>query len=114
MPLKNDLTDIYREGNGFGIRPSVNTRDGIFFARTNLVYKEHIILFDNVSIFNDIIYDVVPGYRQGRLKITGFKTNNWDGGFTSPGFVFDEAIITNWDPNSDYNIGDIVQYQNYY
>jgi hypothetical protein len=114
QPLIADLTNVYREDNGFEITPSENLRDGIFHVRTNLVYKEHIILFDNISIFNDVIYDVTPGYRQGRLKLVGFKTSNWDGGFTSPGFVFDEARILDWQANTDYNLGDIVRYQNYY
>ena len=114
QPLRSDLTNVYRDDNGFEITPSGNIRDGIFHVRTNLVYKEHVLLFDNVSIFNDVIYDVVPGYRQGRLKIVGFKTSNWDGGYTSPGFLYDEAKILDWQSDTDYNLGDIVRYQNYY
>jgi len=112
--LKADLTDVYREDNGFTIKPSVETNDGIFHIRTNLVYREHVLLLDNVSIFNDILYDVVPGYRQGRVKLLGFKTSDWDGGFTSPGFVYDEAKVSEWKPDTDYGIGDVVRYKNYY
>lgn len=114
MPLKEDLTNIYREDNGFQISPTEKTRDGIFHIRTNLVYSEHVILFDNESIFGDVVYDVVPGYRQGRIKLLGFKTNEWDGSYFSPGFVYDKAEIIDWQPNVDYKIGDIVRYQNYY
>ena len=114
QPLRSDLTNIYREDNGFEIKPASNTTDGIFHIRTNLVYSEHVIVFDNISIFNDVIYDVVPGYRQGRLKLLGFKTNNWDGSYYSPGFAYDKAEILEWQPNTDYNLGDIVKYQNYY
>lgn len=113
-PLKADLTDIYREGPGFVIKPAVETNDGIFHIRTNLVYKEHVILFDNRSIFNDVLYDQVPGYRQGRLKILGYKTMNWDGSYTSPGFMYDDANIKSWYPNTDYMIGDIVKFKSYY
>ena len=113
-PLKADLTDIYREGPGFVIKPSDQTNDGIFHIRTNLVYKEHVILFDNRSIFNDVLYDKVPGYRQGRLKILGYKTMDWDGSYVSPGFMYDDANIKDWQPNTDYMIGDVVKFKSYY
>lgn len=114
QPLKPDQTNIYRSGNGFVIQPATDTLDGIFHVRTNLVYKEHVLLIDNTTVFNDVIYDKVPGYRQGRVKIIGFKTNKWDGGLTSPGFVYDAATINDWQEFVDYNIGDIVLYRNYY
>ena len=113
-PLKADLTNVYRENSGFIIKPGVETNDGIFHIKANLVYKEHVLLFDNVSIFNDILYDKIAGYRQGRLKLVGYKTMYWDGGYTSPGFMYDEAIINEWVPNTDYMIGDIIKYKNYY
>ena len=113
-PLTIDLSNVFRNDSGFTLKPSVDTGEGIYHVRTNLVYKEHVILIDNVSIFNDVVYDVVPGYRQGRVKILGFKTSNWDGGFTTPGFLYDEAKIQDWQPNSDYNLGDIIRYKNYY
>jgi hypothetical protein len=113
-PLKADFTDMFRDGNGFTIKPSTTTNDGIFFISANLVYKEHVLLLDNRSVFNDIVYDQVPGYRQGRIKIVGFKTSGWDGDLTTPGFVFDEAKIYDWEPNTDYAIGDVVKFKNYY
>jgi hypothetical protein len=112
--LKADLTDVIREDVGFTIKPSGETNDGIFHIRANLVQREHVLLLDNKTIFNDIIYDQVPGYRQGRVKLIGFKTTGWDGGFTSPGFVFDEAKITTWIPNTDYALGSVVRYKNYH
>jgi len=113
-PLRSDLTNIYREDNGFEIKPASDTKDGIYHIRTNLVYQEHVLLFDNISIFGDVIYDVVPGYRQGRIKLVGFKTNKWDGSYYTPGFMYDNATILDWEPNTDYNMGDVVKYQNYY
>ena len=113
-PLKADFTDMFRDSSGFTIKPSTTTNDGIFFISANLVYKEHVLLLDNRSVFNDILYDTVPGYRQGRIKLVGFKTSGWDGDLTTPGFVFDEAKIYDWQPNTDYGIGDVVRYKNYY
>jgi hypothetical protein len=113
-PLKIDFVNVFRDETGFDIKPKTITNEGIYHLKTNLVYKEHVILFDNITVFNDVIYDVIPGYRQGRIKLSGFKTTDWDGDFTTPGFLFDDAKIVDWIPNTDYNLGDIVKYQNYY
>ena len=113
-PLKANLTNVYRENSGFIIKPGIETNDGIFHINANLVYKEHVLLFDNVSIFNDVLYDKVAGYRQGRLKLVGYKTMYWDGGYTTPGFMYDAAEIIDWQPNTDYMIGNVVKYKNYY
>ena len=92
-----------------------NTTDGIFFARLNLVQKEHAIVMNNKSLFSDIVYDIETGYRQSRIKLTGFKTAEWNGEFLSPGFIYDDAQITDWLPHTDYQVADIVKYVgNYY
>ena len=113
-PLNISSADVYRSDNGFTLKPGATVSDGIFHIRTNLVYREHILLLDNVSVFNDVVYDVVAGYRQGRVKLYGFKTTDWKGGFETPGFMYDEVKINEWMPSTDYNIGDIVKYKNYY
>ena len=92
-----------------------NTADGLFFARLNLVQKEHIIVINNTSIFNDTIYDISTGFRQRRIKLNGFKTSEWNGDYFSPGFVYDPATIVNWSSYTDYTAGDVVKYSgNYY
>jgi len=94
---------------------TVNTTDGIYFARLNSVQKEHAIVFNNKTIFNDVIYDIETGYRQQRMKLSGFRTANWEGDYFSPGFVYDTAVISNWKQYTDYAAGDIVRYSgNYY
>ena len=82
--------------------------DGIFFARLNCVQKEHAMVFDNKTIFGDIIYDVETGSRQRRLLLQGFRTANWNGDFFSPGFVYDTAIVNEWKEYTDYLAGDAV------
>jgi len=99
-----------RQGNTTVLTTSPTT-DGIYFAKFNVVQKEHVVLFDNKTVFSDVIYDPALGYRQERLKITGFKTSDWNGDLYAPGFVFDEAKIEDWTPFKDYNLGDVVKYQ---
>ena len=94
---------------------TINTQEGLFFARLNLIQKEHAIVYKNFTLFNDVIYDSESGYRQRRIKIKGFVTANWNGDFFSPGFLFDQADISEWEKYTDYSIGDVVRFSgNYY
>jgi hypothetical protein len=92
---------------------TVNTNDGIFFIRIHFVLKEHVTVFSDRTVFNDVIYDKTTGYRQERIKSRGFRTVDWDGDYTSPGFIFDNVSIENWQPYTDYRLGDIVSYRSY-
>ena len=97
---------------------TISTRfstDGIYFARLRGVQKEHGIVFNNSTIFNDTVYDIETGYRQRRMKLLGFRTGNWNGDYFSPGFVYDSAIIADWKSYTDYKSGDIIRFNgNYY
>jgi hypothetical protein len=88
-----------------------NLNDGIYFIRLYYVLKEHITIFNDRTVFNDVIYDKSTGYRQDRIKSQGFRTVDWDGDYTSPGFLYDSAKIVPWEPFKDYKLGDIVSYQ---
>ena len=89
--------------------------DGIYFARLNCVQKEHAMIFDNSTIFGDVIYNKRTGSRQRRMKLVGFRTANWDGDYFSPGFLYDAANITPWSTNTRYLAGSVVSYNgNYY
>jgi len=90
------------------------TEDGIFAARLSLVQKEHVVLLDNTTVFGDIIYDQEPGYRQERIRVLGYRTTDWDGSLNIPGFVFDNAKVTEWKQWTDYAIGDLVKYKEFY
>ena len=93
---------------------TINTNEGIYFARLNLVQKEHALVMNNFTMFNDVVYDVESGYRQRRVKLKGFRTANWNGDFFSPGFIFDQAIVNDWQKFTDYGIGAIVRFSGKY
>jgi len=84
---------------------------GLYNIALNTVQKEHILLFDNSTVFADILYDPFTGFRQQRLKLVGWKTAGWNGDYYAPGFVFDAAQVTYWTANTDYRISDSVEYQ---
>lgn len=111
--LSSVYLDVNRDYQTFALG-TFNTTDGIYFARVNFVVKEHVAIFDNRTVFNDVIYDPEPGYRQERIKIVGYRTIEWDGDYTSPGFLFDDAAVATWTPYTDYQLGDIVQYKDFY
>jgi hypothetical protein len=111
--LEPELIDVYRTEDLFSISPT-SSAPGIYCAVFHLVQKEHIVLFDNTTMFNDIIYDKETGYKQDRLKVLAYVTSNWNGSFETPGFIYDQIIIENWEPWTDYNLGDIVKYKEFY
>ena len=104
--------DVFRGENELLISPEQDN-EGIYFAEINYVQKEHVTIFDDKTVFNDIIFDKGPGYRQERIKSKGFRTVDWDGDYTSPGFIFDNVNILPWKQYQDYRLGDIVQYKQY-
>lgn len=92
---------------------TVNQTDGMYFFKAFLVLKEHVTIFSDRTVFNDVIYEKTTGYRQDRIKSRGFRTTDWDGDYTSPGFMFDNVNIKPWQPFVDYRLGDIVSYKSY-
>tara|TARA_B110000503_G_scaffold143116_1_gene242654 strand:- start:5811 stop:21632 length:15822 start_codon:yes stop_codon:yes gene_type:complete len=113
QPLSAEFNSLLRKNNSFGIE-TANTDDGLFHVAFPLVQKEHVVLLDNTTIFNDIIYQPSSGYRQERIKVSGYRADSWNGSLDIPGFVFDDAKYSNWSQWKDYTIGDLVKYKQYY
>ncbi len=111
--LDYSFANSFRDNNQYVLSPS-GTTHGIYGATLHLVQKEHVLLLDNETLFNDIIYDQEPGYRQERIKVIGYISSDWNGGYNIPGFIFDQAKIQNWEQWVDYNLGDIVKYKEFY
>ena len=112
-PIPRENTKISRDGNLFEIQLA-NTADGIFSVILPLVQKQHVLTIDNVTVFNDVIYDLEPGYRQERIKVVGYTSDDWNGSLNIPGFIYDEIIIKDWESYKDYTVGDIVKYKEFY
>ena len=84
----------------------------IAYADLNLVQYEHALVFDNVTVFNDIVYKPELGSRQYRLKLIGSRTADWTGELNPPGFIYQTGKIDDWQPEYDYSKADIVKYKN--
>lgn len=112
LVIKNDNLFIIREAENFVIK-TINNQT-IAFAELDLVQHEHVLIFDNITIFNDVIYSPELGNRQYRLRLLGSKTADWNGSLYAPGFIYNSTTIDSWVPGIDYHKGDIVVYKNTY
>ena len=109
---KVDIRDISIKRIGKTFDLGIKANDvGLFNIELNTVQKEHMLLFDNSTVFADIIYNPQTGFRQQRLKLVGWKTGGWNGDYYAPGFIFDSAQVSYWIANTDYKIGDSIEYQ---
>ena len=112
LPIDPNTLNFYREGNVFSY--SLENNEGIYGATFYLIQKEQVVIINNNTIFNDLIYNPSTGYKQDRLKISGYVSIDWNGGFNAPGFILDQAKIQDWIPWSDYVLGDMVKYKEFY
>jgi hypothetical protein len=108
-----EFSHTLREDNSFGLTFK-NTDEGVYHLRLPLVQKEHVVLLDNKTQFNDVIYERTTGYRQERIRVLGYRSDEWSGGLNIPGFVYDDAKVTVWQEWTDYRIGSLVKYKEYY
>lgn len=111
-PIEPKFINSYRNNNSVSYAPK--SEDGIFGATFYLVQKEQVVVLNNSTIFNDTIYSPATGYRQERIKAFGYVGAEWSGAFDVPGFIFDQANITEWEEWTDYHLGDIVKYKQFY
>lgn len=108
----NDFS-VNRENNLFSL--TVNNDQTIAFAELDLVQYEHLLILDNLTVFQDVIYVPELGNRQYRLRLVGSKTDNWNGSLELPGFVYSTGNVDTWSGGVDYQKGSIVTYKsNYY
>ena len=110
-PISPAFLNNYREENAVSYTP---VEDGIFGAVFYLVQKEQIVILNNKTLFNDTIYNPPSGFRQERIKISGYINSDWKGDFNVPGFIFDQATISEWEAWKDYYLGDIIKHKQFY
>jgi len=111
-PLQSGDYVVDRIDNNFKIRMLNN--NVISYLKFNLTNFEHLLVLDNVSIFNDLMYDPVTGVRQHRVKLSGFATYDWNGQLDAQGFLYNDDNVVEWSQTNSYNTGDIVKFKNSY
>jgi hypothetical protein len=69
----------------------------LYGARLNVAEIEHALIFNNSTIFGDIIYDPLFNLRQPRMLLIGFRSADWAGRMDAPGFMLiDNQIQSNF------------------
>ena len=109
---KSEVSITRKENNVIEIS-SIDNK-GIYGVNFDFIQYGHSLLFDDFTEFNDIVYNKQTGYYRPRLLLSGYITDNWDGNFDIPGFIYDQPIITTWEPWKSYITGDVVKYKEYY
>ena len=102
--------DVSRNDNSVEIKIDTENTN-LYSAKLDPVQHEHVLVFNNTTIFNDIIYQPELGNRHSRLKLIGAKSGDWNGTLHAPGFFINEDKIDIWQTYQDYKKGDIVSHQ---
>ena len=108
--IKNTQFTVMRIGAEFRLK--ANAGQTICFAALNIVQYEHALIFDNTTLFNDVIYMPELGNRQYRLKLVGSKTGSWNGQLDIPGFIYATDTVDAWQIGTDYKKGTLVSHKN--
>ena len=115
--LDPDTYTVKRDANQFNL--TIEDINGsrsrlIGYLELNLIQIENVLIFNNTTQFNDIIYDPQSGERQFRLKLIGQKTAEWNGGLYAPGYIYNDDRVADWQPSKDYLKGDLIEYKTFY
>jgi hypothetical protein len=103
---------INRDGNEFSV--TTTTGQTISFLALRFTNYEDMVVLNNTSEFNDLIYDPTTGLRQSRLSILAFTSTEWDGQLDAKGFILNLNNVVEWLPFKKYTKGDMVLYKNTY
>jgi hypothetical protein len=112
-PIQAIDLSVTRDGTAFNARP-LNQGDTVAYGQFNITNFEHGIVFDNVTLFNDVLYNLVTGLRQNRIFTRGTKTAEWNGTIDAQGFILNQDNIQEWNNITKYTKGSIVKYKNKY
>ena len=88
--LLKDL-DFLRIDDEIALRP-LNDQ-GVFGLRLYTTTLEHAFIFNNRTVFNDLVYDPVLNQRQARFKLFGFRTLEWTGRLEAPGYLVTQSVV---------------------
>ena len=110
--VKNTGYQITRTSNNFSV--TLQDDNMLALVQLSLVQYEHVLVFDNTTVFNDVIYRPELGNRQFRLKLIGQKTNLWDGSLYAPGFVYNDELVPEWQVGVDYLKGQLIEFKDQY
>lgn len=100
--IKEKDIRIIRAQNYTSVVPTDSVSGGIFGCRFYKNTVEHMLLVDNTTIFDDVLYSPKFDSYQSRLRIETLKTTDWAGKMIAPGFIVSgNTILPNFDTAAD-------------
>ena len=111
VELKDLCVD--RDDTNFHVH-TLNQGDSLSYGQFDLSSIEHGIVFDNTTLFNDVIYNLITGLKQDRMIVRGSRTADWNGTVNALGFILSQDNIKDWSNSEKYTKGQIVTYKNKY
>ena len=109
-PIRPENTFVTREDGKISIKPNNAQRNGIFSVRLFINEKEHALLFNNKTIFDDVMYIPLLNIRQPRIRVfNALRSVDWKGRFEAPGFIISGNTIV---PNFEKTATDFKEYYN--
>jgi hypothetical protein len=105
---------VFRQGNLFKVNPAPGGNQTISYLQLKFTDYEDIVILDNRTIFNDLIYDTITAERQNRLRLSASTSTQWNGTLNAQGFILNQNNVVAWKSNTKYTKGDIVIYKNNY
>lgn len=100
-PIDPKTTRVVRDDGNITIS-TINNSAGIFGLRLFVSEIEHVMVFNNQTIFNDTIYNPLLNIKQPRLRLQGFKSIAWAGRVDAPGFIVTGDVLTpNFEKSAD-------------
>ena len=79
----------------------------IYGIRLYKVQLEHMFIFDNITNFDDVIYDASIAQRHNRIVWRGSRTKDWNGKLYTPGYIVNDNTVI---PNFDTTAREVDQY----
>ena len=93
QPIDNQKTRVIRNDGNLSVSCD-SVSGGIFGLRLYISELEHVLVFNNQTIFGDTIYSPLLNIKQPRLRVQGFKTVGWKGRIDAPGFIVTGDTLT--------------------
>jgi hypothetical protein len=112
-PIQSIDLSVVRDGTLFTAQ-ALNQGDTVAYGQFNMSAIEHGIVFNNVTLFNDVIYNLITGLRQNRVYLRGSKSAEWNGTLDAQGFILNQDNIKEWSKETKYTTGEIVTFKNKY
>jgi hypothetical protein len=101
MPIQPQNVVVSR--NEGTITVNATNDQGVYGLRLFRTTIEHAVFFDNLTSFNDVIYQPLYDLKQDRIKILSYRTNDWNGRVDAPGYIITQNTTSNtWTMTSNF------------